>query len=223
MMYRKSDKTSNPIVVNFHDSLLRQSDLDELGRSCWLTDSVITFAFEYFSHQQYSVLKHRVAFIGPEVTQFIKCYEHRAELDVFLEPLKLERRDYVFLAINDNISVTSAGGTHWSLLLFDRSQALVKHYDSFGDVNRVAAQQVMRKITPYLRCNGVRFEHERDAPRQQNAFDCGMYVISIAEALCEDVLYRTKTDLLKRVNSEFVSQKRREWYRLGLSMSSTSF
>ena len=63
--------------------------------------------------------------IAPEVTQFIKLSacgdeEGGVPLEIFLEPLKLEEKDFVFLAINDQDDSESAGGNHWSLLVFSR-------------------------------------------------------------------------------------------------------
>ena len=35
------------------------------------------------------------------------------ELGIFLEPLKLDKKDLVVLAVNDNSSSEHAGGSHW--------------------------------------------------------------------------------------------------------------
>ena len=35
------------------------------------------------------------------------------ELGIFLEPLVLQEREFVSLAVNDNASTNTAGGSHW--------------------------------------------------------------------------------------------------------------
>ncbi len=36
-----------------------------------------------------------------------------SELSMFLDPLRLDEKELVLLAINDNVSTTIAGGSHW--------------------------------------------------------------------------------------------------------------
>ena len=69
-----------------------------------------------------------VQFVTPDVTQLIKLYEGRAnytqghiiafiliasDLGMFLEPLSLQQKQLIFLAVNNNESVHHAGGSHW--------------------------------------------------------------------------------------------------------------
>ena len=68
-----------------------------------------------------------VELISPEVTHFIKLRHDEEDegdgelpLEIFLEPLKLHEKNFVFLAINDQSDSSSAGGSHWSLLLYSR-------------------------------------------------------------------------------------------------------
>ena len=85
----------DPIVLSFHDSLLRQSDVQLLDGSNWLNDKIIGFYFEYGTpflqplhescpvhlphrYLEYVVFREfsdRVCFVTPDVTQFIKLYE----------------------------------------------------------------------------------------------------------------------------------------------------
>ena len=36
-----------------------------------------------------------------------------AEVGIFLEPMNLLHKDFVFMAVNDNQAEMAAGGTHW--------------------------------------------------------------------------------------------------------------
>lgn len=45
---------------------------------------------------------------------FVDCiFLAGPELDMFLEPLNLHKKDVVVLAVNDNPSSERAGGSHW--------------------------------------------------------------------------------------------------------------
>ncbi|KAK4873936.1 hypothetical protein RN001_013296 [Aquatica leii] len=46
-VHKMSHRTSNPVILSFHESLLRLSDIDLLRGPCWLNDSIISFYFEY--------------------------------------------------------------------------------------------------------------------------------------------------------------------------------
>ena len=39
---------TDPVVLNYHDSVLRKSDLLLLEKPNWLNDNIIAFAFQYF-------------------------------------------------------------------------------------------------------------------------------------------------------------------------------
>ena len=41
-------RMSDPVILSYHDSVLRQSDLVLLERPNWLNDNIIAFAFQYF-------------------------------------------------------------------------------------------------------------------------------------------------------------------------------
>ncbi|PWA18842.1 hypothetical protein CCH79_00004864 [Gambusia affinis] len=93
----------DPVVLSYQDSLLRRSDVSLLEGPYWLNDQVIGFAFEYFANERFRVLGDAAIFISPEVTQFIKCASCPDELALFLEPLDLPSRRWVFLANGINL------------------------------------------------------------------------------------------------------------------------
>ncbi|XP_072321165.1 sentrin-specific protease 8 [Eucyclogobius newberryi] len=209
----------NPVVVSYQDSLLRRSDVALLEGPLWLNDQVIGFAFEYFSSERFADLKESVTFISPEVTQFIKCASCPEELALFLEPLGLSSRRWVFLAVNDNSNQT-AGGTHWSLLLYHRGSNHFAHYDSQSGGNAAHARRVAHKLEAFLCGGGAAPLEEEQCPSQQNSYDCGMYVICVAEALCERVRAEGGPRLPgNTITPAYVTQKRAEWCRLVQSLA----
>lgn len=200
----------DPVVLSYMDSLLRQSDVDLLDPPCWLNDHIIGFAFEYFACNQFRDFVDQVCFIGPEVAQFIKCTTSQEEMALFLEPLNLPQKKVVFLAINDNSSQT-AGGTHWSLLVYVGDKNCFSHYDSHTRSNSVHARRVAGKLEAYLGRRGSAAFAEEKAPAQQNSYDCGMYVICNAEALCQGYVRGQQEPGLHLLTPSYITQKRAEW------------
>ncbi|XP_006167314.1 sentrin-specific protease 8 isoform X1 [Tupaia chinensis] len=201
----------DPVVLSYMDSLLRQSDVSLLDPPSWLNDHIIGFAFEYFANTQFHDCSDRVCFISPEVTQFIKCTRSPAEVAMFLEPLDLPHKRAVFLAINDNSNQT-AGGTHWSLLVYLQDKNSFFHYDSHSRSNSVHAKQVAEKLEAFLGRKGDKLVFvEEKAPAQQNSYDCGMYVICNTEALCQSLFRQQPDSLLQLLTPAYITKKRGEW------------
>lgn len=209
----------DPVVLSYRDSLLRRSDVSLLEGPHWLNDQVIGFAFEYFCLDRFRALGEAIIFISPEVTQFIKCASCPEELALFLEPLALPSRRWVFLAVNDN-SNQMAGGSHWSLLLYHHSSNHFAHYDSQNGSNSLHARRIAAKLEPFLGASRKALFMEEPCPPQQNSYDCGMYVICIAEALCEKAKAEGSPRLpVQIITPAYITQKRAEWRRLIQSLS----
>ncbi|XP_051919324.1 sentrin-specific protease 8 [Hippocampus zosterae] len=195
----------DPVVLSFQNSLLRRSDVSLLEGPHWLNDQIIGFAFEYFASERFRLLGESVVFVSPEVTQFVKCASCPEELAMFLDPLDLASRRRVFLAVNDN-NDQSAGGSHWSLLVYHHKSNNFAHYDSQNGSNSLHARLIASKLEPLLGAGRKPVFQEQPTPVQENSYDCGMYVICIAEALCE------KPHLaLQTLTPAFIKQKRAEW------------
>lgn len=211
----------NPVVLSYRDSLLRSSDVSLLEGPHWLNDQVIGFAFEYFSAERFGVLGDAIIFISPEVTQFIKYASCHEELAVFLEPLGLSSRQWVFLPVNDNSNQT-AGGSHWSLLVYHHHSNRFSHYDSQNGSNSLHACRIASKLEPFLGAGRKAAFVEEPCPSQQNSYDCGMYVICIAEALCEKARVEGFPCLpLQIITPAYITQKRAEFFRLVQSLAQT--
>ncbi|XP_077450503.1 sentrin-specific protease 8 [Stigmatopora argus] len=198
----------DPVVLSYQDSLLRRSDVTLLEGPHWLNDQIIGFAFEYFATERVGVLGESVVFVSPQVTQFIKCASCPEELAMFLDPLDLPSRCWIFLAVNDN-SEQSAGGSHWSLLVYHHKSNHFSHYDSQNGSNSPHARRIASKLEPVLGAGKKATFVDEPSPEQQNSYDCGMYVICIAEALCEDPQLA-----LQNLTPDFIQQKRSEWFIL---------
>ncbi|XP_066283873.1 sentrin-specific protease 8-like [Branchiostoma lanceolatum] len=205
---------ADDIVLSFHDSCLRQSDVRLLQPPNWLNDKILGFAFEYYERVQFQDFSSDVTFISPDVTQFIK-YSQGDDLAPFLEPLDLSSKKLVFLAVNDNTNLESTGGSHWSLLLYRRDVAEFQHFDSSqGSGNSAPAKLLVKRVQPFLGQSSKITFREMDAPHQQNSYDCGVYVICNTEHLCRNLLQGDTCQIKETVTSASVKQKRTQLLEL---------
>lgn len=117
-----------------------------------------------------------------------------------LGALRLHTYSRVVIPINDNDNPTRAGGSHWSVVVYDRASSRFVHLDSVRGLNRRAAATAVHALAPLIqpspaRGDGVEREggdcesaavpvHEMErAPQQRNASDCGAFVLAHTETL----------------------------------------
>ncbi len=141
--------SADPVVASLGDALLRESDVSLLRGPHWLNDRVIGFYFEHL-HQRKFESSDRLCFISPEVSQFLKLVSAR-EIPVFLEPLGLEAKEVIVMAVNNAMDPDSPGGSHWSLLLFSRQALTFFHLDSSGCLNDMDARLLAKKLYDFLK------------------------------------------------------------------------
>jgi len=241
------------VVLSYGDCLLRSRDVELLQPPNWLNDALIGFAFEYLFNQLTDDLRDAVAMISPEVTQFIKLAAPGADdaasgaddneslpLEIFLSPLGLQEKRFVFLAINNNNDSDAAGGSHWSLLAYARPSDSFVHFDSASS-NHCDACRVAEKLHPFLHSpnsssfsssssssSSRRVVESPSAAKQTNGFDCGMFVIFHLERIVDalkagedDVFFvdASKSKLLvDALRRKSMTERRKEWtdriYRL---------
>ncbi|KAL6066274.1 SUMO1 sentrin specific peptidase 8, variant 2 [Balamuthia mandrillaris] len=107
------------------------------------------------------------------------------ELRELLSPLKLTERRMVFMPINNHNSIETAGGSHWSLLVYNRDSNQLHYYDSLRSHNIAAARKTARKMAPLLLQEGEGEEEPAfvvaSSPQQINSSDCGLYVCALSE------------------------------------------
>lgn len=173
----------DPIVLSFHDSIIRQSDVDILEGPHWLTDTLIGFYFEYLSNVAYKD-ESRLLFIAPEVTQCLKVSRCQ-ELGVFLDPLQVEKRTFIFLPVNDCTQTESPGGSHWSLLVFCKSEDTFFHFDSSSGSNYNHAKQLASKLSKYLSTSEEGVFVQAETLQQKNGYDCGIHVLCNVDLIAE--------------------------------------
>ena len=179
--------SGHDIVLNWNDSLLYSSDLNLLSDGEWLNDRLIGFVYEYMEKETYKYEASKIAFVNPSTVQCLKLCSSLEEADIcFLSPLELNQKDYVFFPINNNQNSEVAGGSHWSLLCWDKNKRNFIHLDSIGS-NREVANFFFKKFKNYFGANNL-IENVSKFPKQENSCDCGMYVLVATEVITEHLI-----------------------------------
>lgn len=207
------------IVISLGDSLLRESDIALLNPPNWLNDRLIGFYFEYL-HLNNFENSNKICFISPEVSQFLKLVSYE-EIPVFLEPLELETKEVVVLAVNDANDPSLPGGSHWSLLIYTSQAKEFYHMDSGDGSNDSDARQIAVKLHEFLskkHLEGNYFSNSKfefnysNVPvlKQTNGYDCGIHVLCHAEATTRHFLVYGNPKGLELLDIKTIKSKREE-------------
>ncbi|XP_031623735.1 sentrin-specific protease 8 [Contarinia nasturtii] len=183
---------SNGTVLNFHNTLLRESDVNLLMGPHWLNDQIISFYLEYLEKNVYQNTRG-LLFISPEVVQCLKFVSGQ-EMSIFLGPLNAKGKSFIFFPLNDN-DEAKAGGNHWSLLVFSRPESTFYYYDSlhFGTSLKKSLRPFLFELAKAIDC--PEFEvRGGECVKQNNSYDCGIHVIYNIECLARRALKHNSLD-----------------------------
>lgn len=198
----------DPIVLSYHDALLKKSDIDLLEGPNWLNDQIISFYFEYLSQDVYKD-DDTILFVSPEVTQCLKMVSPE-EVEMFLGPTNARDKQIIFFALNDNAR-NAAGGSHWSLLVWCKPVGAFFHFDSSSPSNHYVGEEIMAKLQLFLDLPtplpGLK---EAKCLQQSNSYDCGIHVIAQAEFVAKHVTKSQDYNLesVKLIQRPLVTHKR---------------
>jgi len=203
----------NDVLLSYHDYLLRKSDMDLLNSEEWLNDVLIGFYFEYLNQEHKKDKNNQLLFIGPEVTQLLKMLDSK-QIDMFLDPIGAANYNFIFFPLN-NCGNNKAGGSHWSLLVYCNVDKMYYHFDSLKGTNSVAAKKLVENLIKYFLRKKEEKYIEMNCPQQDNAYDCGLFVLCLADIISKHVLQTLKMDNcdLSEV-IKMVSQKRSDLAKL---------
>ena len=164
----------DPVELSYGDTIIRQSDVNILNSNSWLNDNIIGFYFEYCQLDLFSD-SSELCFVGPEVTQCIKLMPVE-ELSIVLDPLNISDKKAMMFALNNNQEASMAGGSHWSLLVFNLHEKQFYHLDSSSGFNSSEAKMFSKKLSQYFKCpNSIQ---EVAVSQQINGYDCGLHCIA---------------------------------------------
>ncbi|GMY21198.1 NEDD8-specific protease 1-like [Fagus crenata] len=138
---------SDKEVLTYEDIVLRASDLDILEGPCYLNDQIIAFYFGYLSS---SCNNNDILLVPPSVSFWLaNCRDE--DLKDLIEPLKLSSKKLIIFTVNDNDDLSGGdSGTHWSLIVYDRSKNTFSHHDSMEGVNNAHALKLYEAVKGFM-------------------------------------------------------------------------
>lgn len=212
------------LLLSYHDSCLRLSDLELLEESGWLNDRLIGFAFEFFQFEQFANLmsgSSPVTLMDPSAVQLAKFCDID-DLASIYSGLNLPNCQLLLIPVNNNDSNTAAGGSHWSLAVFERSSGAFHLFDSMADANLQDATKIVRKIAPLVLGSEAKWTLlKHKCPQQQNGNDCGVFLIGFVGEILDNFSRHKQSDELWEMAASFnASEMRKLWKSRIVSLSS---
>ena len=215
------------IVLSYFDTCLRTSDVSLLRGHKWLNDNLIGFWFDYLENDLYRDVSEGIAFLSPNVVQFIKSAtlkQNVSDVRSMLSTMSLKEKRLVIIPINDcKPDQTEMGGTHWSLLAFKAAKQTFEHYDSHtGSINRSHAESIVEILSPVLMADQVTDVDldliEMQCTQQDNNYDCGIHLICNTEAICRKLFRDDDRHICDICSPKAISRARRDLFDLIYSL-----
>lgn len=195
----------DPFALNFHDSTLRVSDVQLLKGPNNLNTQIISFYFEYLQKCKFKT-NSDILFVSPE--QCMKLLDDN-EQETMLQQTQIDKKSFLFFALNDNDTYRVGGTPHWSLAVLSRPERAFFHFDSSNNQNLLHCQQFVKRIKDILNCNRYHVKSIR-CLQQLNGYDCGIHVLSMAEHVADYVNRFECIDGFEGLHLDHVSRKRGE-------------
>ena len=179
-------------VLSLGDVLLREEDLALLRDPCsWLTDQIVAYAVEKQKGAGGDAGAGAGAGAGEEPELFdasvsmLMMYAPEAVLGA--RPAACGAPALVFVVNNSDDPHRAFGGTHWSVLVFERRSGEFFALDSIRGTNDAAAAALASSLAPLLLGPDARRPTPVRAhpmlPAQTNAHDCGVYACLFLEEI----------------------------------------
>ncbi|KAI9310451.1 hypothetical protein BX666DRAFT_2006226 [Dichotomocladium elegans] len=148
-----------------------------------------------------------VLLLRPSMLQVVTSVKDMLYLKWNTLPPDFQSQQAYFMPINDARPGAGYTGSHWSLLVFIRPHHTFYYYDSLLGRNFVEAQAMARRMTTLLNLQEQPPLFQIiDTPSQENAADCGVYVMVITEKLVQRLL-RLGGDVSKRKKLTTISRR----------------
>ena len=212
-MTRSQAEKKREGAVSLGDVFLRPTEILLIHAPNWLPDTVIAFWVEHATLIKYKPIMQNVVLLPPSIC-FLLAQSQPDQVPDILKSLHIQGKDYILFPTNDHSSITTAGGSHWSLLVFERKSGKFRHYDSSqGRSSRLAATRLFRQVHETLAPGIATSLSQVDLmPQQENGYDCGIYVLKMMDLICEWCWLEAKTDseeegdsILERHDDELAS------------------
>jgi sentrin-specific protease 8 len=147
-------------------------------------------------------------FASPAITELLLFFT-APSITAQLFPLELSHYSLVFFPVP---SVERTINKHWSLLVWrprnTKGSPTFYHFDSCGNINSQSAKRLAQAIASAFHVHCGAFRNAR-TPKQMNGYDCGIYVMLIAEYLAAGL--PANEQMGQVINEKFAEEFRRNF------------
>ena len=136
----------------------------------------------------YELEKNKILLLQPAVVQLLQLYG-REDVKEQKKQLNMANYDWIFFPVSDRKDTMDGdGGSHLSLMIFNKKDHRFLHFDPLRGLNKRSALELMTNL---LDCDSVTSDEnnlyrlpdfeEAFCTKQKNGFDCGPYIIGYME------------------------------------------
>lgn len=193
----ENNNTNNKNTSSTNEINKLKNVLNILGPH-WVDDNVIRRYYEMLNN--FILQNTELICINPTISQAIKML---VDYEFVLDSLNITNAKYLFLPVNDSQDLAEiknsnshseqiyGGGSHWSLLVYEKMTKKFFYYDSLGGYNINSAKVIAKKMFNYLEKEDIT---ETDiiivnsSPQQNNNYDCGIFTIALTEIIISYVI-----------------------------------
>jgi hypothetical protein len=137
-------------LLDFHDALIYQRDIQLFHDGNWINDSCINFCFRFFEFTLFQNNRN-ILFMDPAVVSCIKIQDlDEDDIAQLNKGLRISTRDIILVPCNDNSSFDSSS-SHWSLLAIDCFNKISYHFDSYRPHNSISACDTLLRLNLLLK------------------------------------------------------------------------
>jgi len=147
----------------------------------WVADEFIALYFDILMLKIIGI-NGKVHLMDPAITHAIKTV---TEFEHFLTPQELHSKDIIIIPINDNTEGYKEGGSHWSVLVYSKTEEKFYYYDSLKNYNLSAAKIVAGKLTSYFSLSHTPDIIVLTGTTQDNSYDCGILMLMAVECVID--------------------------------------
>merc|ERR1711915_1093454 len=200
--------------LTFEDGMLRKEDVNSLNDGKCLTDATISFAFAQIEKEKKKELEeNNIKLVRPEVAMVLK----RGDKSQVLETKRAMRQngEKIFMTpINDSTNLDKYGsGEHYSVLFIDTTSKVFMHLDSIEGKNTAHAKEMAISMLDEDSFDEKgklewTFTEDTTCGKQDNGFDCGVYVIHNVKAAIENICHAKKFERNNPTTEEITNLRR---------------
>lgn len=186
-----------------YESSLVKDKLNIMTNS-WLADEVFTKYFDIIMMKLIDSDKS-IYLMNPIITNALKNIN---DFNDYLDPIKLNNKKYLIMAINDSTDLEKQSGSHWSVLVFNRVLNKFYHYDSKEFYNWKHAETVAIKLAKYFGLNTCPEIITLKGPLQHNSYDCGIYALAAIDCIIKNIDKDIETIKFQKLDDNECMKKR---------------